>query len=87
MPGRIEPIIDWETEVVIVKLDQSSMKVLCLAQASRKLVCLELKMSGKDAHEEADDGRVGGGDVLEDDHEADQDRLAVSEAKGLVKGF
>ena len=44
-------------------------------------------MSGKDAHEEANDSGVGGGDVLEDDHEANQNWLRVCESKSFVQRF
>ena len=75
VPGGVQPVVDREAEVVVVELHQRARQVRGLAQLGRELVRLELEVAGEDAHQEADDGGVGGGDVLEDDHEADQHRL------------
>merc|ERR1719458_2382504 len=85
MPGREEPVVDWEAQIVIVQFHKSRLEVFCLAKVSSKGISLELKAPTEHRHEEADEGRVGSCDVLHHDHQADQGWLGVGEAKCLIE--
>merc|ERR1719490_628440 len=85
MPSREEPVVDWEAQIVIVQFHKSRLEVFCLAKVSSKGISLELKAPAEHRHEEADEGRVGSCDVLHHDHQTDQGRLGVGEAKCLIE--
>merc|ERR1719507_2102432 len=85
MPGREEPVVDWEAQIVIVQFHKSRLELFCLAKVSSKGISLELKAPAEHRHEEADEGRLGGCDVLHHDHQPDQGWLGVGEAKCLIE--
>merc|ERR1719237_882966 len=85
MPGREEPVVDWEAQIVIVQFHKSRLEILCLAKVSSKGISLELKAPAEHRHEKADEGRVGSCDVLHHNHQTDQGRLGVGEAKCLIE--
>merc|ERR1719222_1581747 len=85
MPGREEPVVDWEAQIVIVQFHKSRLEILCLAKVSSKGISLELKAPAEHGHEEADEGRVGSCDVLHHDHQPNQGWLGVGEAKCLIE--
>merc|ERR550532_1752342 len=85
MPGREEPVVDWEAQIVIVQFHKSRLEIFCLAKVSGKGISLELKAPAEHRHEEADEGRVGSCDVLHHDHQTDQGWLGVGEAKCLIE--
>merc|ERR1719500_54213 len=85
MPGREEPVVDWEAQIVIVQFHKSRLDIFCLAKVSGKGISLELKAPAEHRHEKADEGRVGSCDVLHHDHQTNQGWLGVSEAKCLIE--
>merc|ERR1719339_747969 len=85
MPGREEPVVDWEAQIVIVQFHKSRLEIFCLSKVGGKGISLELKAPAEHRHEEADEGRVGSCDVLHHDHQTDQGWLGVGEAKCLIE--
>ena len=85
MHGRKEPVVDWESEVVVVQFDQGGLKLLGFAEADSKGVGLELKPSAQTGHAEIKETVVGSGDELENDHQSDKDRFLRREPERRVQ--
>jgi len=85
MPGREEPVIDREAQIVIVQFHKRRLEIFCLSKVCGKSISLELEASAKHRHEKADNSRVGSSDVLQDDHQPDQGWLGVREAECLIQ--
>lgn len=47
MPTRIQPVIDWESKVVQVKLDERRLEVNGMAELLSKAISFKLKVSAE----------------------------------------
>lgn len=85
MPGGIEPVVDWEAEIVPVQLDQRTSQERCMMHATCKGVSLELEAPAQDGHQEVNKSVVGRKYVHEDQHQPNENGLGVIETKCPVR--
>ncbi len=80
----VHPVRVHCRQILDLQLDQTLGEVFRKAKIHGELVSLELELSGEDIHEEFDDGVHGGEGVGEED-EANNDRVLMVEAEGVVE--
>ncbi len=82
--ARIHPIGIHRAQVLDLELDQRPSQLSLVSQALREIVRLELVSTGKDIHQELDDG-VHWSEGIREENEADDDWELLVEAERLVE--
>lgn len=85
VPGRIEPVMHWETQVVTVQFHKGTTKEGGPVHLACKGICLKLEVPTQGCHQELQQSVVWRKYVHEDENEAHKNWLSVVEAKRLIK--
>ena len=72
VPCRVEPVSNWEAQIVLVKLNKRRLEEVAFSQSLGEFVRLEFEATSDACHEERDELVVGREYELDDDYESDQ---------------
>lgn len=74
VPGRVQPVVDGESQIVDVQLDQRLAQLRRIAQPLGERIRFVLELARQRRHRERDDRIVAGQHIVADDQQSDEHR-------------